>query len=51
MKYLTWLQPVLTQETFKKKKNIEKRHHSSFQKGLGQIVTTKGSRVKAQNVK
>ena len=51
MKFLTWLQPVLPQETLRKKGSIGKHHHSSFQKGLGRVVTTKCSKIIAQNVK
>ena len=35
MKFLTWLKPVLPRETLREKDGAEKRHHSSFQKGLG----------------
>ena len=51
MKFLTWLQPVLPQETLREKGSVGKRHHSSFHKGLGRVVTTKCSKVMAQNVK
>ena len=51
MKFLTWLQPVLPQETLREKGSVGKRHHSSFQKGLGRVVTTKCCKVMAQNVK
>ena len=51
MKFLTRLQPVLPQENLREKGSVGKRHHSSFQKGLGRVVTTKCSKVMAQNVK
>ena len=51
MKFLTWLQPVLAQETLRKKGSIRKHHHCSFQKGLDRVVTTKCSKIIAQNVK
>ena len=51
MKFLTWLQPVLPQETLRDKGSVGKRHHSSFLKGLGRVVTTKCSKIIAQNVK
>ena len=52
MKFLIWLQPVLPQETLREKGSIGKKcHHSSFQKGLGRVVTTKCSKIIAQNVK
>ena len=51
MKFLTRLQPVLPQENLREKGSVGKRHHSSFQKGLGQVVTTKCSSVMAKNVK
>ena len=51
MTFLTWLQTVLPQETLREKDSIVKPHHSSFQKGLGRVVTTKCSKVMAQNVK
>ena len=51
MKCLTWPQPVLPQETLREKGSIGRCHHSSFQKGLGQVVITKCSKVIAQNVK
>ena len=51
MKFLSWLQPLLPQETLRKKDGIGKHQHSSFQKSLGWVVTAKGFRVIAQNVK
>ena len=51
MKILTWLQPVLPQETLREKGSMRKRHHPSFQKGLGRVDMAKGSKVMAQNVK
>ena len=51
MKFLTWLLPVLLQETLRKKGSIGKRHHSCFQKGLSWVVTTKFSNVMAKNMK
>ena len=51
MKFLTWPQPALPQQTLKEKGSIWKHHHSSFQKGLGRVVTTKCSKVMLQNVK
>ena len=51
MKFLTWLQPALPQQTLKKKGSIWKHNHSFFQKGLGRVVTTKCSKVMLQNVK
>ena len=51
MKFLTWLQTVLTRETLRKKSNIGKHPHSFFQKGLNWVVTTKGTGVMAQNLK
>ena len=51
MKFLTWLQPVLPQETLREKDGVGQQHHSSFLKGLGRVVTTKCSQVTVQNVK
>ena len=51
MKFLTWSQPILPQKTLREKGEVRKRHHSSFQKGLGRVVTAKGSKVITQNVK
>ena len=51
MKFLTWPQPILPQKTLREKGEVRKRHHSSFQKGLGRVVTAKGSKVITQNVK
>ena len=51
MKFLTWPQPILPQETLREKGEVRKRHHSSFQKGLGWVVTAKGFKVITQNVK
>ena len=50
MKFLRCLQPVLLRETLRKKNDIGKRHHSSFQKALGQVFTVKSCRVIAQNM-
>ena len=51
MKFLTWPQPALPQQTLKEKGSIWKHHHSSFQKGLGRVITTKCSKVMLQIVK
>ena len=51
MKFLTWPQPILPQETLREKDKKKKRHHSFFQKGQGQVVMAKGSKVMAQSMK
>ena len=51
MKFLTSLQPVLPQETLRGKGSVGTHHHSSFQKGLSRVVTTKCSKGIARNVK
>ena len=51
MKFLTWPQTILPQETLREKDEVRNCHHSSFQKGLGRVVTAKGSKVMAQNMK
>ena len=51
MKFLIWLKAVSPQETLREKGRVEKRHPSSFQKGLGWVVTTMCSKVMAENVK
>ena len=51
MKFLTWPQPILPQETLREKDKKKKHHHSFFQKGQGRVVMAKGSKVMAQSMK